>query len=102
MRAAFRRQLLRLAHRHEAGAQSIRQSGSEDEAARFDADYRIDFRVLVVGLETVDDSAQPGRILQQRGDVVEENARLGEIGNFANKGFQGFHERVVLLHATRL
>ena len=82
---AFGGQLLRLAHRHEAGAERVGERRGEDEAAGFDAEDDIDLRIAVVVLQAVDDAAKSVRVLEQRGDVVEENAGLGEVGHLADE-----------------
>ncbi len=79
------RQLLGLADRHEAGIQRERDCGCKEVAARFDADDDIDRGGFIVIAQSVDGFAKACFVLKQRGDVVEIDARLGEIGDFADQ-----------------
>ena len=89
---AFGGKLLRLAHGHESRAQGISQRRRENEAARFDAQHLIDGSVLIMRLQPVDHAAESVFVLQQRGDVVEENARFGKVGHFADEFLEIAHE----------
>src|SRR6185503_854453 len=91
---ALRRQLARLAHGREPRADAIGDGGAEDEPAALDADDEIDPLVPEREREAVDGGAEAGRVLHQRGDVVEEDAGLGEIGDVANLAFQIIHGQV--------
>src|SRR5262249_39227930 len=62
-----------------------------DEPAALDADDEIDALVLERDRQAVDRSAQAGRVLQQRRDVVEENAGFREIGDVSNLGLEIVH-----------
>src|SRR5262249_11305543 len=77
----LRRQLPRLAHGRESGAQPIGDHRSENEPAALDADDQLDSVVFERQHHAVDCRAETDRILEQRGDVVEENPGLGEVGN---------------------
>src|SRR5215472_12593100 len=77
-------QLPLLAHRHEAGPENVSQRRSEDEAARFDPDDLIDMGALIAIGHRLHGKAQGTGILEQRGDVAEENPRLRIVWNTAN------------------
>ena len=84
----FRRQFAGFPDRNEPGPDLLRDSRSENEAAAFDADDRIDSLSNVRCRQQIDGRLEAKRIAQQRGDVVEEDAGLGEIRNAANVLFQ--------------
>jgi len=74
-----------LADRDEAGVEAVGERGAEDEAAGFDAEDHVDVFADVVRGEGVDELGEAGFILEQRGDVVEEDAGLGEVGDRADE-----------------
>ena len=80
-------QLARLADGDEAGIEAVGERGAEDESAGFDAEDEVDLAFKIVGGERVDEHGEAGAVFEQRGDVVEEDARLGEVGH-------GAHERL--------
>ncbi len=80
------RQLARLAHRHEAHAQFQRHGGTEDEATRFDADHRVQLLVAPTVGHRGDGTAEVLAMGEQRHDVLEEDAGLGEVGDVAQAG----------------
>ena len=86
VRVGVPRQLARLAHRHEAGAERERDRRGEDEAARFDADDLGDR----VPIERRASSSVAARnavgVAEQRRDVAEHDARLREVGDVADEG----------------
>jgi hypothetical protein len=84
----LRWQFLRFANGNEARAQVIGQRRGEDETARFDADYAIDFFAAEMFDCPVDHRAQSFGVFEQSGDVVEENAWFREIGDFADQLFK--------------
>jgi hypothetical protein len=84
----FLRQFLRLADGNETRAQLVGQRRGEDETARFDADYTIDFFAAEMFNRPVDHRAQSSGVFQQCGDVIEENAWFREIGDFADQFFK--------------
>ena len=69
--------------------EAIGERRSEDEAASLDAENEIDLLPDVVGGEGVDELGEAVLILEQGGDVVEENSRLGEVWNGPDEGLQG-------------
>ena len=80
---------------------SDRRRRAEDEAAALDADDDVDALILEGEREAVDRRAKAHRILQQRGDVVEEDPRLGKIGDVANLGFQIVHGHATVKPVSR-
>src|SRR5581483_6546737 len=92
-----RRQLARLAHGRKPGADAIRNGGAEDEAAALDADNELDALIAERQHQRVDRKAKSLAILEERRDVVEEDAGFRKIGNVANLRFQLVH---VSIHLT--
>jgi len=86
----FAGQFLGLAHGHEAHSQRVGQRRSEDESARLDADDQIGSRALVAGFQAVNDTCEPTGILEQRGDVVKQDAGLGKSGTSRISVFRSF------------
>src|SRR5581483_11062729 len=84
-------EFLRIPDRHEADPQRISQRRGEDEPASFDAQHQVYRRMRVVVLQAVDDDLKPARLLQQCGDVVEEDAWLRKVRDFADEGLEVFH-----------
>ena len=85
---ALRGKLLWLAHGDEACVQTVCDGWAKDEAASFDAQDEVDFFADVVGGEGVDELREAGFVLEESGDVIEEDSRLGEVGDGANEFFQ--------------
>ena len=79
-------QLAELPHRHEAGAELMRDRAREDEAARFDAHDDVDPLPGVVGTQHVDHGAERRPVLQKRGDVLEEDPLGREILDVSDFG----------------
>gem|GEM_PF-123761 len=84
-------QLVGLADRDESRANVIGERGGENEAARFDAQNIIRLQRGDLLGQPVDHLPESGPVFQQRGDVVEKNARLRKIWNFADQLFQLVH-----------
>ena len=74
-------QLPGLADWHEALAELERQGRPEDEAAGFDAAHDVVGVRVDRGLEAGDRGRQPLGIAEERGDVLEHDPRLGEVGH---------------------
>src|SRR6185437_17160177 len=72
-------QFFGLADRDESRAQGISQGRREDKAARLDAENYVDLRLAVVILEAIDDGAEAAGVLEERGDVVEQDPRFREV-----------------------
>ena len=89
---------------NEPGVQPVRQDPPENEPARFNADNFGNVLSLIVGGQFIDDRREGAGVFEQRGDVVEENTGLGEIGDFANEGviIESGHrsEQVGLCHGS--
>src|SRR5437867_191819 len=82
------REFARLTNRNETGVKSISQRGSEDEAARLDAEYQVNvFQKIELG-ESVDQGGEADFVLEQSGDVVKQDAFFWEVGDFADQLFQ--------------
>ena len=97
-------QLAGFPDRNESGIQPIRQYSAENEPARLDADDFGDPLPLIVGGQFIGDRRQGAGVLKERGDIVEENAGFGEVGNFPNESVivDGRHrsEQVGLCHGS--
>src|SRR5215470_10892175 len=95
------RELALLPHGHEARAQLLRQRAAEDEAARLHADHDIDLgRAIALG-QMIDHRAPRHPILEQRGDVLEEDPFGREILDIADLCYEGVdvHDRGWMLPA---
>src|SRR5215469_3674145 len=90
------RQLVGLAYRHETCAETIRKGGSENKSARFDASYDIDVLASELVAESFNQRMKTFFVLQERGQVVEQYARLRIVGHFANQFLQIVHSADVL------
>ena len=91
------RKLFLLANRDKAIAQGIGDGGSDDEAARFNAEDQVDWAGGVALSQAIDDPLEPGRVFQQGGDVVEIDAWLREVGDFADEGFELVHSEGICI-----
>ena len=74
----LRRELAGLARRDEAGVEPRREGAAEDEAARLDADDRVDVLADEALGERVEHDVQRPRVGEQRRDVLEQDPRLRE------------------------
>ena len=81
-------QLAGLAHRHERRPEVVGDGGGEDEAAGLDADDAVDLDVAEAVGELVDGPAEGAGVAEQRGDVPERDAGLGEVGDLADQRAQ--------------
>ena len=79
-----------LAYRNETGVQPICQRWSEDKSTRLHSEDEVDFLADVVRGERVNQAREAEFVFKKRSDVVEEDARLRKIGNFANQLLQAF------------
>jgi hypothetical protein len=84
-------ELARLAHGDEAGVEAVGEGGSEDEAAGLNAEDEVDVFFDVIRGERIDEFGEAGLIFEKRGDVIEEDAGLGEVGYGADEGLQLFY-----------
>ena len=98
------RQFAGLPDWNKPGVQPVRQYPAENEPARFDTDDFCDPLSLIVGGQFTDNRRQGLGVFKQRGDIVEENTGLGEVGDLANEGVivDGRHrsEQVGLCHGS--
>src|SRR5581483_10463074 len=90
---ALVRQLALLANGHEARGHLVRDGTAENEAACLDAGDLVDLRARPRLHQLVDGSAKGARIAKQRGDVAEDDPRLGVIGNGAYRFLEVMLER---------
>src|SRR5206468_1281801 len=64
---------------HDAPAQLIDDRAAEDEAPRLDSDHHVHSLLPVAAGEAVDDAPERGAVLQERGDVLEEDSLGREV-----------------------
>src|SRR6185312_15264242 len=83
-----RRELAGLADGHESGVQAIGERGTKDEATGLDSQDQVDFRAEIVFGQSINQRREADVVFEKRGDVVEQNAFLGEVGNFADQLLQ--------------
>src|SRR5215813_6450265 len=88
-------QLALLSDGHETGAQLLGQRAAEDESAGLDTDHDIHLGRAISGGEMVDHRTPRLAILEERGDVLEEDAFGWEILDIADLcGERGYvHDR---------
>ena len=94
----FRGQLFWFADGDESGVEAVGESRRENKATRFDSGDDVYFVTVVVLAETVDERVEAAWVLQQSGEVVEKNAGLGVIGNFADQFFEIAHRVFHIFH----
>src|SRR5262245_59228437 len=94
---SLRRKFAGFADRNKAGVQTVGQSRTKDETARFDGQDRIDLGVEVMLGKRVDERGKAHLVLEQGGDVVEQDAFLGEVRDLANQRLQMFAIRATWL-----
>src|SRR5208282_262858 len=68
--------LFRLANRDESRVEAIGESGSQNKSAGFDANDQVDFVAVVMRAKLVDQGTKTGLVLQQCGEIVEQDPRL--------------------------
>lgn len=87
-------QLALLANRDKASAKSQGQAGAEKEASSLQSNDNIGLLVTVcfedVQFEATEEGFVQGRIGEDRKDILEENARRGEVGELAQSGAQSY------------
>src|SRR4029077_13569043 len=82
---SFGGELLWLSNGNKTCAKPVRQSGSKNEAARFDPNHHTDGAAAVVLAQPVNQSVKALLVFQQRGQVVKKNARLRVVRHFADQ-----------------
>src|SRR5919107_3420031 len=97
-------QLAGLTDGDEAGPEVVGDRRGEDEPARLDADDLVDVAAAEVDDGLVDHRREADLVGQQRGDVLEDDPRFGEVGHVADQGPQALdvdgHEAVLLSKAS--
>ena len=87
-------QLALLAHRHKAGAQTQGQTGADQEAAGLEADDDVGLLAIVAGEDVQFQGAQEGLVEGGIGedgqDILEQDARRGEVRELAQRGAQSY------------
>ena len=78
-------QLALFPHRHKPGAQLLGDHGAKDEAARFGPGDHVNMQVAERLGQIFDGEGETGGVGQQRGDVLEDDAGLGKVGDVANE-----------------
>ncbi len=78
-------QLARFSDWNEPGIQPVCQYPAENEPARLDADDFGDPLSLIVGGQFIGNRRKGAGVFEQGGDIVEENAGFGEVGDFPNE-----------------
>jgi len=100
MLTVFCGKFFRFAHGNEAGAETIRERGGEDETARFHSGDEVNRVAVVMIAETINERTEALLVLEKRRQIVEKNSRLRIIGtsriNFSNHPFEK------LLHSSRV
>src|SRR5512132_3745290 len=81
-------QLAGLADGDEAGAEVVGDRRGQDEPAGLDADHLVDVAAAEVDDRLVDHRREADLVGQQRGDVLEDDPRLWEVGHVADEGPQ--------------
>ena len=76
--------LARFANGHEANPEIRGQCRANDEATGFDPDDEIRLELFTDFAHLCHHCAPPLGVTQKRGDVTEENSRLGEVRNVSN------------------
>ena len=90
-------QLARLADRHETQPQPQRERGAEDEATRLHSAHHAGVRRGMLG-HHVDDVAEGVHVAQQRGDVLEPDARLREVQHVTDQVRRPGHPGIAHRH----
>src|SRR5262249_45089637 len=91
-----------LAHQHKASAQQQRQRRAKNKAARLHPHHLLNARVLERLGQALQSCAEGARILKQRRNVPEQNARRGEFGNIPNNALQPVRALLVGEGHTRI
>src|SRR5262249_24358498 len=91
----LRRKLAWLSHRNKSCPETIGHRAAEDEPAALDADDQVHPITLERLRHRVHHVVEPVAVAEQRGDVVEQDARLRKVRYVANLGLERFHRGVV-------
>src|SRR5690606_11773164 len=79
------RQLAALAHEMHRQPEPVRERRAEDEAARLDREDVLRAKRLRALRESRERVAEAGGMLQERSDVLEDDAGLREVGHVADQ-----------------
>ena len=91
---SFGRKFLRLSNGNETCVEPVRQSGSKNEAARFNPRDDVNGATDVMLTEPVNQHVKAKLVLQQRGQVVKKNPRLRVVRHFADQLLQIVHSNL--------
>src|SRR5918996_1643695 len=91
------RELPGLPDRHEPGPEVIRHRRGQDEAAGLDPHDLVDGPPAEVDHDHVDHRGERHLVGQQRGDVLERDPLMREVGDLADQGLDPFE---VVVHAS--
>src|SRR5689334_11159724 len=89
------RQLAHFTDRNKSRTEPVCNHRSENEAAALHADDELDRAVLEGHDQAVDRRAERGRVLEQRRDVIEEDAGFREIRNVADFLLECVHSHLM-------
>src|SRR5439155_20879647 len=84
-RVLLGRELPRLAHERDAGTEAVRHGRPDDEPPRFDAEHHVGTATVALD-EAVDHRPEGRSVGEERGDVLEDDAGLREVGDVADPG----------------
>ena len=87
----FGRELPRFSDRHEPGPQPTGHDRRKDEAPGLNSHHQVDGLAVIEIYQQVRHIVQGPILLEQGGDVVKQNAFLGEIGNVTDQRFEVIH-----------
>ena len=82
-------ELFGLADGDEARVEAVGERRAEDETAGLNAEDEVDLAADVVGGEGVDELGEAGFVAEEGGDVVEEDAGPGKVGDGADEALEG-------------
>ena len=84
----FGGQLSRLADRNKSRIQPIGERWSKDKSAGLHAEHEVNLFADIVFRERVDQPSEAELVLEQRGDVIEQDALFREVGYLADQLLQ--------------
>src|SRR5437773_7172277 len=83
-------QLPWLADRNESSVETIGKRRPKNEAARFHSQHQIDFFSQILFGKRINQRSKADLVLEQSGDVIKQNALLGEIRHLADQLLEVF------------
>src|SRR5208282_4073842 len=84
----FGGQLSRFADRNESRVQPVGESWTEDKSPSLHAEHQVNLLADVVCRERVNQPREADLVLEERGDVVEEDAFFREVGHLTDQLLQ--------------